>query len=71
MSEVENFMAGLEHEPDPQQEKDYNSIKELLLSGKKTKLTLELLYEAFGQLKSGEEMTISEACHNAMWEWDC
>ncbi len=71
MNIVEDFMAGLEYKPDEQQEKDYQAIKDLLISGKQTKLTLELLYEALSQIKSDSTITISEACHNAMWEWDC
>lgn len=58
-------------EPEDQQTKDFEAIKDLLLGGKQVGLTLEVLYEALSQLKSDPNMTISEACYNALWDWDC
>lgn len=71
MNEIEDLIDGLEFKPDPQQEKDYEAIKQLLITGKETKLTLELIYQAFSEIKGREEMTIEEACRCALWEWDC
>lgn len=57
--------------PEDQQTKDFEAIKNLLLSGKQVGLTLEVVYEVLSQLKSDPNITISEACYNALWEWDC
>lgn len=70
MSDIESFIDGLEFKLDEQQERDFESIKHTLKRSKESGLILEILYEAFNQLKSNPNITITQACDNALWEWD-
>lgn len=70
MDEIEDFLDGLEFKPDEQQERDFESIKHTLKRAKESGLILEIIYEAFSQVKSNPNITITEACDNALWEWD-
>lgn len=70
MDEIENFLDGLEFKTDEQQEADFKSIEHTLKRAKESGLILEILYEAFNQIKSDSSISISQACDNALWEWD-
>ncbi|WP_139258957.1 hypothetical protein [Chryseobacterium oranimense] len=74
MSEIGSFTDGLDYSDESlnqQQTNDFEAIKNMLLTGEETGLILELLYEAFNQIKLDPEITISKACDNARWDWDC
>ena len=68
MEELEASFNDLEFNPDEEREADINSIQSTLERSTEGGLTLEVLYEAFSQLKSDPTISISQACENALWD---
>jgi hypothetical protein len=66
-----NDFGDIEFTPDPQQEQDRNAIEIALKTTKPFGLEIDVLYEAFNQIKSDPTITINQAIQNALWEWDC
>lgn len=66
-----DFIGDIEFTPDPQQEQDRNAIEIALTTTKPFGLEIDVLYEAFNQIKSDPTITINQAIQNALWEWDC